>query len=392
MKGQLTLKILAWCIIMPSLRGSTSAAAARTDRSTVAELRKAADDKRVELKKKNSEDRKAEEDAKKAEEARALAEAIKSNEEWTKAKEKETDQNNEGMEDDDISLVLPDMELDIDKPDANINNYLSALNSTVDPEMNSSLKIKRKTSKTKTKLKPVLKSSMKNQELMKDYEHANKHVLILASITAKLPSEDKSDRISAFVGATRAVLTEMRKVNDKLCMDHLYKPGIKLLEPARIPVNQTDFGSYVKISAWGNKNPFNKQKDKDKNKKKNGDEWKDPVVYFQFSISCDEEPTYVLERVRNEWFRIGGGKLEVKEFQALDVRQTHSIYFVTTQGNDTAILVKELKQMMDKVKEISWMDEVDTTHSGILLKSLSAPTCQRLKDKIRRNSTSSHTT
>ena len=84
--------------------------------------------------------------------------------------------------------------------------------------------------------------------------------------------------------------------------------------------------------------------------------------YFQFSISCDEDPTYVLERVRNEWFwfRIGGGKLEVKEIQALDVQQTHGIYFVTTQGNDTAILVKELTQMMEEVKEITWMEDVET--------------------------------
>jgi hypothetical protein len=47
-------------------------------------------------------------------------------------------------------------------------------------------------------------------------------------------------------------------------------------------------------------------------------------------ISCDEEITYVLKWVRNEWFRIGGGKLERKEIQALNVKQTHALYFVTT--------------------------------------------------------------
>ena len=88
---------------------------------------------------------------------------------------------------------------------------------------------------------------------MTGYEHNHKNVLILASVTAKTPSPDgDGERISSFVDATRAILTEMKKVDPNVCMDHLYRPGVKLSEPAQIPVNQTDFGSFVKISTWGN--------------------------------------------------------------------------------------------------------------------------------------------
>ena len=103
---------------------------------------------------------------------------------------------------------------------------------------------------------------------MTDYEHDYTNALILASVTAKTTSTDGDDeRISSFVGATRAILAEMKKVDPNLCMDHLYKPGVKSSEPARIPVNQTDFGSFVKVSAWGDRNPCSKQKQDDRNDK-----------------------------------------------------------------------------------------------------------------------------
>ena len=44
----------------------------------------------------------------------------------------------------------------------------------------------------------------------------------------------------------------------------------------------------------------------------------DPEVYFTFCVSCDDEPEEIVERVRHEWRRKGGNKLEVSELRCLE--------------------------------------------------------------------------
>ena len=47
------------------------------------------------------------------------------------------------------------------------------------------------------------------------------------------------------------------------------------------------------------------------------------TIYSQFAISCNQNPSHILDQVRSQLFYIGGQKLEVKQIQALTVFPTH---------------------------------------------------------------------
>ena len=90
-----------------------------------------------------------------------------------------------------------------------------------------------------------------------------------------------------------------------------------------IPNNMTLLSNHFKISYQGSKNPFEKQMVWGKTKKdKDKDEFKEPTVYFNFAIASDEEPTEILERINQEWFKLGGRYLRVKDLHPV-LRQRH---------------------------------------------------------------------
>jgi hypothetical protein len=99
----------------------------------------------------------------------------------------------------------------------------------------------------------------------------------------------------------------------------------------KIPLNMTVLGAYFKISSQGGRNPFERQKVWGKNKTKEGDEFKDPTVYFTMAVTTDEDPAEVMDRVRQEWGRIGGKMLRVKELQLFGSKTIISLFNISTQ-------------------------------------------------------------
>ena len=326
--------------------------------SAVSDLLQQAAKERVAAKKVRDEERKAEEIASKvATKTKALA-----NEESLRNTSKE---NNE-------TVISPESVQTNDSPDERINSHLLDMNNPKsDAALMSPEKIKRKTDNAKksTSTSATIKSALRHPkntpDPLQEHLHSHTRTLILASLKAT-PTNDSEDLVLPFVSGVRALVVEMKKVDPNVVIDHLYNAKDFLSDPNRIPLNQTEFGSRFKISTYGTKNPFNKQKQKDDNnynnnrkKKSKEEEWTDPMVYFQFSISSDVPPEHILDRVRNEWFRIGGVKLEVKEIQALNVKTTHVIYHITTR-NDIEVLIQELNAMMESALELTEMDDSDS--------------------------------
>jgi hypothetical protein len=153
----------------------------------------------------------------------------------------------------------------------------------------------------------------------------------------------------------KELLEELQTIDSSLRLNHLYNSNEYIWKPDQISTNQTKFCCYFNISSFNNKNPFIKQRQYNNNnnkKKKNEEvELKDPTIYFQFAISCDDDPSEILERVRPQWFYMEGQKLEVKTIQALKVFPTHVIWNMTS--NDTEAIAHELRTMMREVREIN---------------------------------------
>ena len=159
-------------------------------------------------------------------------------------------------------------------------------------------------------------------------DHVYGFTLILAAVSTK-----GEDPVVQFISSTKSLVKDIKTVDPSACLVNLYNRKKMISDPALVPINQTALGAFVKVSTYGDKNPFNKQKSKDRNNKNNSnstkkkkEEWSDPTVYFQVALASDTEPEVILERVRLEWFRIGGVRLQVKELQSLNVEATHVIY------------------------------------------------------------------
>ena len=76
----------------------------------------------------------------------------------------------------------------------------------------------------------------------------------------------------------------------------------------------------------------------------------DPEVYFTFCVSCDDEPEEIVERVRHEWRRRGGNKLEVSELRCLETASAMVLFNISNEGNLHAIRAEALRLMKRAAK------------------------------------------
>jgi hypothetical protein len=130
-------------------------------------------------------------------------------------------------------------------------------------------------------------------------------------------------------------LLQNKSIDKTARVNHLYKPLVSIFKPELIPENQTQFGCYLCLLSFNNKNPFVKKRVYNNNKKKKNveAEWTDPTIYLQFSISSDKNPAFILERTCGQWFVMGGTKLEVKDIQELHVVTTHMAFNLSGTNN-----------------------------------------------------------
>ena len=161
------------------------------------------------------------------------------------------------------------------------------------PQDKPTLKQPKSTSKTQ---KPTLKSPP-------PHFHTHSHVIVEAM------SQLSGDNPCAqFVLSIQELLRKGQIVDKHFAYVSIKSTGAVLLsDPSKIPVNMTVLGAYFKYNNPNGCSPFKRQKDwKNKNKKSDSNEFKDPLVYFTMAIATDEDPGEVVERIRQEWGRIGG--------------------------------------------------------------------------------------
>jgi hypothetical protein len=252
------------------------------------------------------------------------------------------------------STVSPDSST-TDKPDANINNLLSAVNNpdneTAGNKKDESASPRKSKQKTKHgNLKSLLKNS--NVDPLANYQHEFNQYLISAAIV--ISGEDDKERALKLVRCMKDLYSEFQSIDKTARLMHLYEPLVSIFKPKPILENQTQFGCYVSLSSFNNKNPFAKKQVYNNNKKKKNTEveWTDPTIYLQFSISSDKDPHFILEPTRGQWFFMGGTKLEVKEIQVLHVVVTH-MAFNLSGTNNRDVLSHELRNMMTEARKIN---------------------------------------
>ena len=60
----------------------------------------------------------------------------------------------------------------------------------------------------------------------------------------------------------------------------------------------------------------------------------DPEVHFVFCFCCDKDTDTILQRVRPEWRRQGGNRLELKELGCYNTETALVLYFMHNECNE----------------------------------------------------------
>ena len=112
-------------------------------------------------------------------------------------------------------------------------------------------------------------------------------------------------------------------------------------DPRFLPKNFTDLLAIVKLVSNAKFEKVN-----------HGDEdgLEDPEVYFTYSVSCDAEPEEIAERVRQEWRRRGGNKLEVSELRCLETGPAMVLFNMSNEDKLHAIRTEALRLMKQAAK------------------------------------------
>ena len=80
-------------------------------------------------------------------------------------------------------------------------------------------------------------------------------------------------------------------------------------------------------------------------------------------MSCDNKPEEIVERVRHEWRRKGGNKLEVSELRCLETAPVMVLFNISNEGNRHAIRAEAVRLMKWPARHEKDM-EMDVDNGG----------------------------
>ena len=119
--------------------------------------------------------------------------------------------------------------------------------------------------------------------------------------------------------------------------------------PAQVPFNFTEMGENIlipdnakfeQVKPWGKNATKADGTDADP---------QDPEVYFTFCFCCDKDPETILQRVRPEWRRQGGNRLELKELGCFNTETALVLYFMHNECNEQST-VRELSRILERAR------------------------------------------
>ena len=194
------------------------------------------------------------------------------------------------------------------------------------------------------------KTSQQKKSALKIPIHKHSHPRTIVESSILLPS-DKAE--NCFIEALRELLRNGKMVDKHFAfapVKHSNKEGL-ISDASSIPNNMTLLSNHFKISYQGSKNPFEKQKVWGKPKKdKDKEEFKDPTVFFSFAIATEEDPSEILERINQEWFKQGGRYLRVKDLQSFDSVTIITLFNISIQVPKKCLL-EEYKMILTDAQE-----------------------------------------
>jgi hypothetical protein len=175
-------------------------------------------------------------------------------------------------------------------------------------------------SKTKVVSKPL------KPAIRKTPPHFHTHPRIIIEACIQITGDNPEGK---FVHAIQELLRNGQIVDKHFAYAPIKPDGATpISDPSKIPINMTVLRAYFKISSQNGRNPFEQQKVWGKSKKSKDDKFKDPMVYFTMAVATNELPAEVMDRIRQEWGRMGRKMLRVKDLQSFESERIISIFNV----------------------------------------------------------------
>ena len=206
--------------------------------------------------------------------------------------------------------------------------------------------------------KGILRAGKKR--LLDGYSFEYTRMLIQASVTLS-----EENRHAEYVQKLRGLLQEIQTVDPKFIYEPLEAGDLDLRceKPSDIPSNMTQVCGIFDLD---DKQKFQDVEDwQAKNRAEQAGEdisamefTKNPEVFFYFYFSCDKPPTQVIKRVKQEWERQGGKRLEMKAIQSRDTESALVLYRIHNRG-DKDDLIDELEYMAEQGKEMECLESDD---------------------------------
>ena len=199
---------------------------------------------------------------------------------------------------------------------------------------------------------PVCQAKVGIAFVDRNHDHKYKGVHIEGSW--KLTNDD--DRHTEFAMKHRSLYAEMLKVDAHvhiLPVDPRAKEPV-LMQPNDVPLNHTDLGANISVPGHAS---FQKRKpcDMEWQDVTDGD-LEDPIVKFSYSFSCDIFPPNLVRRVKPEFERMGGIRLELKELATHSPKDALVLWRMYNEVGEKAVLA-ELARMLEKARD--WKEEED---------------------------------
>ena len=204
--------------------------------------------------------------------------------------------------------------------------------------------------------------------LFADYDHKYKGVFYQASVV--LSEEDK---YTEYTEKVRKLFRNLKVVDETVVLEPKNPKNLaaRIERESEISTDHTVLGATV-VSA--SNATFRKVRNRDYKKKKGKkgkrggrgtdapleldeeeggekqEKFKDPLVWFTFRLSSDEEPDELLRRTYAAWEHMGGQRLEQKAVDCFDTESAVVLYR-TLIDQDAETLIAELDRMMVQARD-----------------------------------------
>ena len=187
--------------------------------------------------------------------------------------------------------------------------------------------------------------------------HEHLHKRIFGEASKVLSAEDKH---TEFTMGIRALLKEAQKVDKYFAIMPLdeKEEGPILVEPTEVPLNHTDLGANISFAPNVS---FEKRKPWGKSKEDLGeDDYIDPEVYFSFVFSCDKDPEDIFNRIRQEWRKHGGNRLQLMVLKTHNPKGAVVLYHMHNGGHVDSIVV-EGRKILEKARDLEQEESMEFT-------------------------------